>query len=224
MKKLNKKGFTLIELLAVIVVLAILMLVAVQNIFPMIANARANSFVSTVENIRDAANNKYVSDLLKDPRRDEKCYSVKTLVAQSYVSVDDTNIIGAVCVKEGAGNNAFKILVYDFNNRYVYTTGWKNGASTDVATASITSSASLKDNTDMYFYDVSDWVNTITEKADLAALFPQAAADGTQSFVKVGGGAFTKVDDGAGMLPCFGGSNDSAITKCVTAVSIHVNK
>ena len=50
----KKNGFTLVELLAVIVVLAILMLVAVQNIFPMIANARANSFISTVENIRDS--------------------------------------------------------------------------------------------------------------------------------------------------------------------------
>ena len=185
MKKLNKKGFTLIELLAVIVVLAILMLVAVQNIFPMIANARANSFVSTVENIRDAANNKYVSDLLSTTYRTKKCYTVAQLVKQSYVSVDATNIFGAVCVNEGDnGNSQFEVLIYDKANGYLYDTGLITDATgtqvgatgTKVKVASptyIQTTASSNSNVNAYFYDVA--VND-----DISAIFTEdGVKDGT---------------------------------------------
>lgn len=53
MKKIlkNKKGFTLIELLAVIVVLAIIMVIATQQVNKTIKKARANSFVSSYKMI-----------------------------------------------------------------------------------------------------------------------------------------------------------------------------
>lgn len=49
MKKLNKKGFTLIELLAVIVVLAIIMVIATQQINRTISRTRANSMITSLE-------------------------------------------------------------------------------------------------------------------------------------------------------------------------------
>jgi type IV pilus assembly protein PilA len=166
MKKLNKKGFTLIELLAVIVVLAILMLVAVQNIFPMIANTRANSFISTVENIRDAANNKYISDKLTEISKGEKCYTVAHLVAKSYVSVDKDNIFGAVCVEESdTGHSEYKVFIYDKANGYLYSTGLNgdtaNGGAADGTKengtngkGTIENSASIDSNVKKYFFDV----------------------------------------------------------------------
>lgn len=156
MKKLNKKGFTLIELLAVIVVLAILMLVAVQNIFPMIANARAHSFVSTVENVRDAANNKYMSDMLAQPTRGESCYTVHQLVTGGYVKVNDNNIIGAVCVVEAsAGQSQYKILIVDKDNGYMYHTGLNAGDGSTAATNNyIDTSASIDTNVAAHFFDL----------------------------------------------------------------------
>lgn len=54
MKKIfkNNKGFTLIELLAVIVVLAIIMVIATQQVNSTIKKARGESFYETVQSIR----------------------------------------------------------------------------------------------------------------------------------------------------------------------------
>ena len=54
MKKIlkNKKGFTLIELLAVIVVLAIIMVIATQQVNQTIKKSRGNSFLETVQSIK----------------------------------------------------------------------------------------------------------------------------------------------------------------------------
>ena len=49
MKNLNKKGFTLIELLAVIVVLAIIMVIATQQVNKTIRRSRANAFVESYQ-------------------------------------------------------------------------------------------------------------------------------------------------------------------------------
>jgi len=217
MKKLNKKGFTLIELLAVIVVLAILMLVAVQNIFPMIANARANSFISTVENIRDSANNKYVSDMLTTITRGQKCYTVAQLVKQSYVSVDDNSIFGAVCVKEGeSGNSEFQVLIYDKNNGYLYHTGLNGTKSTPANPLYIQTSASTDTNVGKYFFDVNQGL-------DLSGIFK---ADG---IYKPG----TTTAWTAAGIPCYGvastGSGtpaDTNVNKCISAgnINLHHNK
>lgn len=55
MKK-NNKGFTLIELLAVIVVLAIIMVIATQQVNKTMSGARANSFVESYQMIVKQAN------------------------------------------------------------------------------------------------------------------------------------------------------------------------
>ena len=45
----NKKGFTLIELLAVIVVLAVIMVIATQQVNGVMAKARSNSFIESYQ-------------------------------------------------------------------------------------------------------------------------------------------------------------------------------
>lgn len=51
-KKLNKKGFTLIELLAVIVVLAVIMVIATQQVNKAIKKSRGDAFIETVQSVR----------------------------------------------------------------------------------------------------------------------------------------------------------------------------
>ena len=55
MKKMNKKGFTLIELLAVIVVLAIIMVIATQQVNKTIKKSRGDSFYDSVQMIEKNA-------------------------------------------------------------------------------------------------------------------------------------------------------------------------
>lgn len=74
MKKMlkNKKGFTLIELLAVIVVLAIIMVIATQQVNGTIKKSRGNSFYETAQSIRKgmqtvcATDNKISTSTLRD--------------------------------------------------------------------------------------------------------------------------------------------------------------
>lgn len=71
MKK-NNKGFTLIELLAVIVVLAIIMVIATQQVNSTIKKSRGNSFHETTQSIKKsmqtvcATDNKISTKTLKD--------------------------------------------------------------------------------------------------------------------------------------------------------------
>ena len=62
MKKIlkNKKGFTLIELLAVIVVLAIIMVIATQQINGTVKKSRADSLVSSLNIVVKQAKSTYI--------------------------------------------------------------------------------------------------------------------------------------------------------------------
>ena len=64
MKKMlkNKKGFTLVELLAVIVILAIIMVIATQQIGKVIAGARADSFVESYQMVAKQIQTYIISD------------------------------------------------------------------------------------------------------------------------------------------------------------------
>ena len=64
MKK-NNKGFTLIELLAVIVVLAIIMVIATQQINRTISRTRANSMISTLKMAANGVKTKQADGSIK---------------------------------------------------------------------------------------------------------------------------------------------------------------
>ena len=79
MKKMlkNKKGFTLVELLAVIVILAIIMVIATQQIGKVISDARSNSFIDTyqmvVKQIKTYIAEDDISSILCDSSTDASC-------------------------------------------------------------------------------------------------------------------------------------------------------
>ncbi len=52
---MKNKGFTLVELLAVIVILAVIMVIATQQVNKAIKKSRGNAFYETVQSIRKAA-------------------------------------------------------------------------------------------------------------------------------------------------------------------------
>mgnify|MGYP005942192713 FL=1 len=72
MKK-NNKGFTLIELLAVIVVLAIIMVIATQQINNTISRTRANSMISTLKMAANGVKTKQADGSIKACSSGEKC-------------------------------------------------------------------------------------------------------------------------------------------------------
>ncbi len=88
----NRHGFTLVELLAVIVVLAIIMLIAVQAVLPLLQNARKNAFLVEVNNALDAAQTYYATKAITgETIGSGKCYSLDTLVsAGMYTTKKDT--------------------------------------------------------------------------------------------------------------------------------------
>ena len=66
MKKLmNKKGFTLVELLAVIVILAVIILVAMNAVIPQMEKARKSAFVTEAETYINGAKAYYTSEVMK---------------------------------------------------------------------------------------------------------------------------------------------------------------
>ena len=94
--EINRKGFTLIELLAVIIVLAVVTLLAVQAILPQVDKARKNAFVVEVNNAIEAAKQWYGIQVLEGTG--QTCVSITTLKNEHYFEVSDTGYNGTVTV------------------------------------------------------------------------------------------------------------------------------
>ena len=76
----NKKGFTLVELLAVIVVLAIILLIASNNVFGQINKARKNALSIEGTYLVDAATTAYQNAILERKiTTGTACFSLKYL-------------------------------------------------------------------------------------------------------------------------------------------------
>ena len=97
MKKIlkNKKGFTLVELLAVIVVLAIIMVIATQQVSNTIKKSRANSYFETVQSIRKGMQTACAND-----------NSVNGTTIEDYVEYSDVTVkyVEASDTKDKEGN------------------------------------------------------------------------------------------------------------------------
>ncbi len=108
MKK-NNKGFTLIELLAVIVVLAVIMVIATQQINQVIKKNTADSFKSSLDMVAKQAKTYYASE-----GRDPDLDGLKALVDYNTSEYDITYTSGEICLV-AAENGKFKgVAMKDF--------------------------------------------------------------------------------------------------------------
>lgn len=118
MKKLmNKKGFTLVELLAVIVILAVIILVAMNAVIPQMENARKNAFKTEVETFAKAAETYFANQALSNPSilTSGGCVTVETL-KNGYVNKSDEKYVGQACIKSNKIYLALTSGAYDFNS------------------------------------------------------------------------------------------------------------
>lgn len=117
MKKLTKKGFTLVELLAVIVVLAVIMLLAVNAVIPQMNKARKNAFVTEANAFIDAAGTYYQNAMLTG----------ETGITAAGGCVDVAKLIGEYIEKDGDDYKGRVNIAIDANNKATYTIWLSNG-------------------------------------------------------------------------------------------------
>lgn len=110
MKKIlkNNKGFTLIELLAVIVVLAIIMVIATQQVNKTISKSRANSFIESYQMIAKQVKTFIASD--EDAACSSDCLTKYDLADDYTLSVtkESTNDKYKIVLGANTGAGKFK--------------------------------------------------------------------------------------------------------------------
>lgn len=129
MKKIlkNNKGFTLIELLAVIVVLAIIMVIATQQVNGTIKKSRGNSFFETVQSIRKSMQTVCATD---------NGITAETLAAATSASdisihiekyeTPTGNYYGDLIVAANPGGKFTNVIYPEIGKNNTYTTVSKN--------------------------------------------------------------------------------------------------
>ena len=112
-----KKGFTLIELLAVIVILAIIMLIAGQNIFGIMGEAEKGAFRTEFLSFLDSAQTAAQFDIMNgviNASNGGKCYAMSDL-ADYFEQKDGYN--GSVRVDYD--NGIYTITGWFYNTKYM---------------------------------------------------------------------------------------------------------
>ncbi len=115
--KMVKKGFTLIELLAVIVILAIIMLIAGQNIFGIMGEAEKGAFRTEFLSFLDSAQTAAQFDIMNgviNASNGGKCYAMSDL-ADYFEQKDGYN--GSVRVDYD--NGSYTITGWFYNTKYM---------------------------------------------------------------------------------------------------------
>lgn len=148
MKKIfkNNKGFTLIELLAVIVVLAIIMVIATQQVNGTIKKARGESFYETVQSIRKnmqtvcATDNKIdAKALIAATSASDVEFSLKekdTSNNSTDPQKENNDLYGILTVK-ATEDGKFTNVIFPTVNKKIYTAGTDMNAKATVETPEI---------------------------------------------------------------------------------------
>ena len=107
MKYINKKGFTLVELLAVIVVLAIVMLIALQAVMPRMEEARKSVLAIEANSAIKSAQTYFTNQSLKSNTSGfpsvigkTNCVAIDTLIDGGYSELNKTSYSGKVLIKK----------------------------------------------------------------------------------------------------------------------------
>ena len=108
------RGFTLVELLAVIVVLAIIMLIAVNAVLPKMEEARQNAFAIEANGLIKAAQQYVITKSLTEGKvvtSTGVCVTVQQLVDNADSDLDKTKYSGYAVVK--TLNDTSNIMLYE---------------------------------------------------------------------------------------------------------------
>ena len=156
MKKLmNKKGFTLVELLAVIVILAVIILVAMNAVIPQMSKARKGAFLTEIETFVKGAEAYYQAESVKGNTMSECsstggittcCIDIDDLKG-NYIKKSDEKYKGSIKIQINADNTA-EYSAYMSNGTYRYAG----------STADLTEDNIMADTTDA----ASDCADTTT--------------------------------------------------------------
>ena len=135
-----KRGFTLVELLAVIVVLAIVMLIALQAVLPAMDSARRQTFAIEANGAIDAANTYFMSSMwvpdaggVTLPIGDEEvCIGIKKLYDLGYTELNPDHYSGKVVVKKKGNNYLYTVYIQKDNKMMVNGEGNDGNYNVDI--------------------------------------------------------------------------------------------
>ena len=138
MRFLNKKGFTLIELLAVIIVLAVVTLLAVQAILPQVDKARKNAFVVEVNHAIEAAKQWYGTQELENPTSVAgtcACVTIGTLQGGYFETSNTEDYKGFVKIQKNDSTGVMTYTISMTNGSYYVSNQVGKLNTSDVQTA-----------------------------------------------------------------------------------------
>lgn len=146
MKKIlkNNKGFTLIELLAVIVVLAIIMVIATQQVNSTIKKSRGNSFFETVQSIRKSMQTVCATDNGISPKTLAAATSASDI--SIYIEEDKTlgnDYYGTLTVTANTGGKFTNVIYPEIGKNNTYTTVSKDEKGNPVIAGATVSEPSM---------------------------------------------------------------------------------
>mgnify|MGYP000776451270 CR=1 FL=1 len=127
----NLRGFTLVELLAVIVVLAIVMLIALQAVLPSMERARRQTFAIEANGAIDAANTYFMSSMLTGgsgfPATEggTSCVTIAKLYEEGFTELGN-NYSGKVIVQKKGNIHLYYVFLEKDDTWMV------NGAGTNI--------------------------------------------------------------------------------------------
>ena len=137
----EKRGFTLVELLAVIVVLAIIMLIAVQAVLPLMQQSRKNAFTIEANGAIDAAMTYFVSKAISgEVVGTGICYKLDTLEKEGMYTTKKAGYEGFInIVPSSASANVYLYKVTMTNGQYyVENAGVKDDKNVSVTIDDVT--------------------------------------------------------------------------------------
>ena len=165
----NKHGFTLVELLAVIVVLAIVMLVAVQSVLPQMEKARRQTLALDAQTAIESANTYFMNMSLSQPAKgfpssesDPRCVSIDDLKSEGYFSTKG-NYEGSVQVSKNGNNYLFKVWL--MKDQLMIMGAGSDGNENKQIVAGDTDGA---EGNNVVSYDESVWKGSASEKSKYA--------------------------------------------------------
>lgn len=129
----NQKGFTLVELLAVIVILAIIILVASNNVFTQIGKARQNALALEGNTLIDSARIAYQNEILDgNLMTGGACFSLEYLYeAGLFTKGPKDHYSGSVLVKPSGNQVTYKFWIGNGSYNVVGETGTTGTAATE---------------------------------------------------------------------------------------------